>query len=701
MAEFRKLFYAFGLAALLTGGSSIASAQTSTICNSNAGVPPVIRSESYADLVGDYVLDCTGGVPTPTGAAVPQVNFTVTLSTNITSRLLNASGNYAGGIFSEALLLIDEPNRAVTGLLASNPILACDNNNETTSGSNICAITSDGTYTNTYNGTTGHPNVFQGRPGVSQNLNDSNIIVFNGVPFDPPGSQDNGTPNHRYLRFTNIRANAPLVSTSFLLAQVVMQVNVNGSTSVAINNPSQVVASVQRGLQSLTNNGVTADLTDYVQCLASTSSAQSVTFTEGFPSSFKTRSWEVTNNNGTTSGSYIWNGTSSTLTSSALRQNVPAANYNTESGFTADYSFGTPSPNPPAGTGTGTAQGGNSGWSSAGSRLTGAGVATQGTRLYVSFRNIPNGLTVSVPLTVTLTSSTSGLTTGAARLVSTASNGANTSSGLVQATSGTIGSGLLAVYEIAFADPYQVENLTIPVTVAYDTANIASNLPEPFKTAQVSGGFAPYYDDSVAVHTAQSSTLNYPVPRFRNLPFPYTDLFQINKCSCNLLFPFVTNATAPGGNYDTGIAIANTSALPGTTYGFKNSVGQEGAVQFWYYPALSSSAPVTTQCTNTTSPGTCPGTKTVKAGETLTYILSQGSSTWGLDPRAAGFTGYMVAQAQFQYCHAFAYISPQGALPTTNGMSVGYLGLVLDQNKYHTVGGLAPRTTYNGEVLGQ
>lgn len=698
MAEFRKLFYAFGLAALLTGASSTASAQTSTICNSNAGVPPVIRSESYADLVGDYVLDCTGGVPTPSGSTVPQVNFTVTLSTNITSRLLNASANYAGGIFSEALLLIDEPNRAVTpgGTLVSNPILACDNNNETTAGSNICAITSNGVYTATYNGTTGHPNVFQGRPGVAQNLNDSNIIVFNGVPFDPPGSQDNGQPNHRYLRFTNVRANAPLVSTSFLLAQVVMQVNVNGSTSVAINNPSQVVASVQRGLQSLTNNGVTSNLTRYVQCTGSGGTDQSITFREGFPSSFKTRSFEVTATNGTTSGSYVWNGTSSTLTASPVRQNVPAANYNTESGFTADYAFAVPSPNPPAGTGTGTAQGGNSGWATA-SRLTGAGVATQGTRLYVSFRNIPNGLTVTVPLTVTLTSSTnSSLTTGAARLVSTASNGANTSSGLVQATSGTIGSSLLAVYEIAFSDPYQVEDLTIPVTVAYSQANISSNLPEPFKTAQVSGGFAPYYDDSVAVHTAQSDTLNYPVPRFRNLPFPYTDLFQINKCSCNLLFPFVTNAAAPGGNYDTGIAIANTSSLPGSTYGFKNSVGQEGAVQFWYYPALSSSAPVTTQCTNTTSPGTCPGTKTVKSGETLTYILSQGSSTWGLDARAAGFTGYLVAQAQFQYCHAFAYISPQGALPTTNGMSVGYLGLVLDKDN-----ALGQRTTYSGEALNQ
>jgi hypothetical protein len=69
----------------------------------------------------------------------------------------------------------------------------------------------------------------------------------------------------------------------------------------------------------------------------------------------------------------------------------------------------------------------------------------------------------------------------------------------------------------------------------------------------------------------------------------------------------------------------------------------------------------------------------VPAGAVLTYVLSQGSAQWGLDNRAAGFTGYLIAQAQFQYCHAFAYISAQGAGPLTPGMSVGYTALVLDK----------------------
>jgi len=182
MAEFRKLFYAFGLAALLTGASSSAFAQTgSATCVSTGGVVPIIRSESYADLVGDYLLDCTGGVPTGTGVAVPQVNFTLTMSTHVTSKLL------VSGAFSEALLLIDEPNKVPGG----NPsqLTAC------TTSNGICSITAGADPALTYKGS--NPNVFQGKPGPSQNVGDSNVLVFNGVPFDPPGTTTGGAIRHR------------------------------------------------------------------------------------------------------------------------------------------------------------------------------------------------------------------------------------------------------------------------------------------------------------------------------------------------------------------------------------------------------------------------------------------------------------------------------------------------------------------------
>jgi hypothetical protein len=126
-------------------------------------------------------------------------------------------------------------------------------------------------------------------------------------------------------------------------------------------------------------------------------------------------------------------------------------------------------------------------------------------------------------------------------------------------------------------------------------------------------------------------------------------------------------------------------------------------VQFWYFPTLSTAAAIQTQCANKVSVpiGACDGTRAiVKAGETLTYILSQTDSTrWGLDNRAKGFTGYIVAQTGFQYCHAFAYISPEGAFPLTNGMSVGYLALLLDKEKESNDNQLPQRTTMLGESL--
>ena len=77
-------------------------------------------------------------------------------------------------------------------------------------------------------------------------------------------------------------------------------------------------------------------------------------------------------------------------------------------------------------------------------------------------------------------------------------------------------------------------------------------------------------------------------------------------------------------------------------------------------------------------PRNLPWNHLVPAGQVLTYVASSGSSQWGLDNRAAGFVGYVIAQAQFQYCHAFAFIGALGAGPTAQQISEGYLGLILD-----------------------
>ena len=85
MADFRRCLYALALVALLAGLTAPASAQ-SFLCTNSTGVPPVVRAEGYSELLGDIVLDCTGGIPTPPNQSVPNINIAVNLDTFVSSQ---------------------------------------------------------------------------------------------------------------------------------------------------------------------------------------------------------------------------------------------------------------------------------------------------------------------------------------------------------------------------------------------------------------------------------------------------------------------------------------------------------------------------------------------------------------------------------------------------------------------------------------
>jgi hypothetical protein len=725
MADFRKLIYALALVAMVAGLTVPVSAQAQPFqCIANAGVPPIVRGEGYAELTGDLTLNCAGGIPTVTGQVVPQVNFTILLNTNITSKLLGTTG--LG--FNEALLIVDEPHSAVNPL---RPMLNCaatgapDNG---PSGPGVCSIVSVGNPAITYDGTagtavygTGRPNVFQGRTGTVQNPGQYNAVTWLGVPLDPPG-----TTTNRTLRFTNIRADAVFlgVSSTFTTNYVQAQISVNGNTSLSINNPQQIVAFVQKGL--IVNNGSVgvggtnaaacppatpalagcitgSGAVSFLQCTSTNAAAVAAgggvlgsatlslnapatptfTFTEGFASSWKAKNIAMITNqtgNGTIlAGSSYWSYVlGSTKYPSDQNQNVPGAIYNTESGFENIGPAADPAApnNPPQGVGS-TAVASTAAFSNAtsGTGIAGAGIATQGTRLAVQITSIPNGSVVFVPQAVYLTngSTINGGISGIAVLTTTDAAGAGTFTPPATAASPSTYSQLqasgLAVYEVLFADPFSIESMSVPLIVGFAT-NLAQNLPQPTVTAQAAGSFAPFYSTS----TAHNPSATLPVPRFVPGLTP-VNIFSILKCACDILFPWVVSQ----GGFDTGIALANTSLDPGAAFGF-NAAPQSGAVQFWYYGSGSGTggAAPSTQCTNTTSPGTCPGTTVVPAGQVLTYVVSQGSTQWGLDNRGAGFAGYVIAQSAFQYCHAFAYISALGAGPLTVGVSEGYTALILD-----------------------
>jgi len=492
---------------------------------------------------------------------------------------------------------------------------------------------------------------------------------------------------------------------------------------------------------SMPQNGVNGD------CVPGTTGVNvtpTVRFSEGFASSWKTKNLSHIVGDGTTAGNatlgtpsfpfvgqngtgfpcdgdYCYNGNRNNQTD--IPQNVPGAVYNTESGFTYQSSQSPfppgaggppPNPNPPQGFGYGYSvplQGNplSDDWFGT-ANATGislAGVANQGTRLYLSFGNIPNGSSLWLPPVLylfrqgvqhngdpaTLNASPFGGANGACAtpqcqatgvMVMTTTDGSGSGGFLATASSTApfqlqkVGATGLVVYEILYTDPFSTEYVDVPVVLAY-ASNPGQNLPAPAPpnpNTQVTGGFAPFYTSAASTQPSPNSTFQaptLPVPRF--VPGTAFDFINIQKCSCNILFPFVANQLG----YDTGIAFANTSLDPGATYGFLG-VPQPGTVQFWYYGDMANGAAV-------------PGPQTssvVQPGHVLTYVLSTGSTQYGLDGRGAGLIGYIIAQSQFQYCHAYAFLSAQGAGPTSPGTSEGYLGLVLDTQ------GL-PRTTSIGE----
>lgn len=726
MAAFRKYFLAFAVVAILSGLAVPATAQNinpAFQCVANAGVPPTVRQEGLTEIVGDLTLNCTGGTPTPAGQTVPQVNVAIFLNVFATSRLLT-TGQPSGQQFNEALLIVDEPHSATNpGRRITNCGLNTGVPDLGPSGQGVCSIIATPNPANTYDGLSGvyyqtgnsggaaadvtcatggpsgyngqipaggvgcgRPNVFQGRQALGQ----PNGIVFLGVPLDPPG-----TTTNRVIRITNVRGNAnqQIASTLTTVSQIVMSISVSGNTSLSINNPQQIVAYILPGLTSSVRFATT-----FVQCNDANGTIAkgfgssfdtggqngtqfSLRFAEGFASSWKEKSMAYHLANGTFGGGqYTYNG-GTTIPTIEQNQNVPGAIYNTESGFTFPSTFAEPNPNPPLGYGTVTtttaanALANGSGATSTG--IAGSGIASQGTRLAIQFASIPTGVQLFVPIRATLVrQNNTAFASGVMILTSTDATG----SGAVSPVSGVAQSSTFApvnqfnsaglvVYEVLFADPFALEQVDVFVGVVF-ASNPGNNLPAPLVQSTATQGFAPF--SSNASWGSASSSL--PHPRF--VPgTPARNTFIIVKCSCNILFPFVTNQQG----YDTGIALANTSVDPfGTT-------PQTGTVTINYY----GSGPG-----NSAAPA-AQVSQAVPGGAILLFTLS-GGGNFGVDNRANGFQGYIITQAQFQFCHALAYITALGASASTASQSEAYLGIQLDL--YNGTG--LNRTGQVGEVQG-
>jgi hypothetical protein len=496
-------------------------AQTSQFaCIANAGVPPIVRADGLSELMGDLVLSCTGGTPTPANQAVPQYNVTVALSTNVTSRVL-------AGSFTEALLIVDDPASAVQ---PSQPLLNCGNTgapDNGSSGSGVCSILSTGKPNLTYDGTMngwgtaacdgsqgrpaanaygcGRPNAFQAKLGTPSDPNQKNAVTFFSVPLDAPGSES------RTLRITDLRGNSAAVGfiTPGSLTTITASISISGSPELQINNPVQLVAYVEGGLTS-------------ASC-GTAAGGTRVRFCEQFSTSFRPRniSFYTGDAGGTLPDATLARGQSYPAFNGSrnypadVAQNVPGTIYNTESAFEwqNNSSNAPPTVNPPDAVGNikvqtrvnplkSTAAGGLD------TGIANAGVAQAGTRIAFQFNSVPQDASIQVPDVLYLfhlgssyngdptqyQSSASGV------MVRTATDAAG--AGPFTPLTGTLaGTSSLAVYEVLWADPFGTEFSELPYTIL--------NAP-PQAVIQVIMKFAPFYPSSPAGYA--SATL--PEPRF-------------------------------------------------------------------------------------------------------------------------------------------------------------------------------------------
>ena len=662
MVDFRRWIIATAAVTLFAG---LASAQVpggggtgSLACSASVAVPPQLRTEGLTELIGDIVLTCTGGAQLASGATVPTANITVSLGTNVTSRILS-TGSLNGGPtqnISEALLLIDEPGSGIALPTNQQGLTIGGQGIGPAAGQNPCLGTT-GTFpivgagpggcvqvanNLTVPGTGGTIPVMSGVNGAAPSnmylgLVNANQVTFNGIPILPPVTAG----ATRVYRMTNIRANVNGLGGGLLngITQLVASVSISGSTALPVNNPVIVAGFIQPGLTTAFSGAGST----FVQCNSVTLGTGGVgllRFSENFGTAFKTRVAPIgVNTNGQT-------GTPTAL------QNVPGTIYNSESGFVIPVA----SFNLTGGIQTSTTQ---------------VGLADYGTRLKATFSNIPAGVNLYVSITNlnNLTSATTpapagnsstsyavlvngettpdGNGTVPALAPTTAVNANATAIALVPQSNGTA----TAVWEVINTNPAASETFSFGVWTTY-TANQNQGTPA-VGTVLVNQSYAPTPGPNTFTASgnpgggaAASATLT--IPRFADTSTA-RNLFSIGLCQTLLLFPFVTNLSG----FDTGLAIANTTTDPIGT------APQAGACRLTWYDGSGKFPPTGINGTDTTKEASvATGTVAVNLVSTL----------------APNFTGYMMALCNFQLAHGFAFISDVG----TRNFAMGYLALVVN-----------------------
>jgi hypothetical protein len=213
-------------------------------------------------------------------------------------------------------------------------------------------------------------------------------------------------------------------------------------------------------------------------------------------------------------------------------------------------------------------------------------------------------------------------------------------------------------------DPTKQETLTINVDV--DTSGVIDdNLPLPAGTITYVVSLAPIgtaFDADGNVITDIDL-----IPRYAASDVGPATLLNILGTTTTLLVPFAQTVSSAG--YNTGFALANTTADPGDAGGITSPVAQSGTVTFYFFPqvpAAGGTAPARfSYTTGASAPGTgLDATGKLPSGSTYTVLLSQ---LLAAASAPADFSGYVIITTNFTNAHCLFVVSnfttfSQGAL---------------------------------------
>jgi len=446
------------------------------ICAAETGVPSIVPAEGIAEQVGDLLLNCAGGTPTPQGEPIPEYWITLALDTNASGRLLpEATG------LSEALLTIDEPfpanpvpSSALPNAPSPPPPILC-----TPLGS-YCGAT----------GTGGTPSPYQTQPNVFVGKQASATELYWKIPIDPPGASAT-----RVIRITNVRANASQlpIATGYVPTMIQATVGIEGSPAIPLAGPQETLAINVPGIaSSVISTASIAQCQPHNAALLGGSGTAAFDFSvqvaEGSPAIFKFRNY----------GTTLYGPEFPPV---LVEQNVFGFTYQTETGFYSPSLF-TSAPT--------------------------LGLADFGTRILVSLGSVSGGTHLFVPTTITLTGEYGeGVAPGELQLVKANENG-NSEAGYEPVAStamiGTTpvaeayasGSTAYAVYEVINASPAVLETATIPVAVAF--------IKEP------SAGMVNATTSLAPLSTVGTASESASIPRFANFSSAQ-EAYSITSCA--------------------------------------------------------------------------------------------------------------------------------------------------------------------------